>query len=272
VSKLLRSNFFRLRKSSSLLLCMAAVFAASVLFILGVANGDSSEPMVTEEIIMQVFPFLPIAYAVFISLFLGIEYQDGTLRNKIICGHSRYEIYISSAITSAVGCFAILASWALGSVVAIIRFGWFVTPPKELLLYALIVLLLTAAVASILSVMGMLISNRAVSSVTSILLMFGLLMVGSVIYNALCEPEMAAGAIMTANGIDIGDPQPNPNYISGTLRAVLEFLVSTLPSGQAILLANKELEHPLVSICSSVAIILLTSIAGSLVFKRKNLK
>ncbi len=272
MSKLLCANFYRLRKSSALLLCMAAVFAASTLFILGVINGDSNEHRVTDEIIMQVFPFLPIAYAVFISLFLGIEYQDGTQRNKIVCGHSRYEIYISSVITAVVGCFAILASWVLGSIVAIIKFGWFVTPPKELLLYALIVLLLTAAVASILSIMGMLMSNRAVCAVASILLVFGLLMVGSVMYNALCEPEMTAGAVMTANGMDIGVPQPNPNYVSGTLRTVLEFLVDAIPSGQGILLANSELEHPPVSICSSVAIILLTSIAGSIVFKRKNLK
>lgn len=271
MSNLIRANFFRLRKNSALLFCMAAALIASVLFIFGV-KPDREEMMVTDEIVMQVFPFLPIAYAVFISLFLGVEYQDGTLRNKIICGNSRLGIYLSSATATTVGCFAIMASWALGCVVGVIRFGKFSSSPKELLLSALVMLFMAAATASILTMVGMLFSNRAVSAVASILLVFGLMMVGSVIYNALCEPEFSTAAIMTAGGVKFGEPQPNPDYISGTLRTVLQFLIDALPSGQAILLANGELERPIVSLCSSVGIVLLTDTVGALIFKRKNLK
>ena len=135
-----------------------------------------------------------------------------------------------------------------------------------------LILMLTAAEASLLTLIAMLIPNRAASAVVSILAMLGLVAIGAIIYNALCEPEFASSAILTANGIEISDPSPNPYYISGTLRKIYQFLVDALPGGQAVLLANQELMHPIFSLCASFEIVLITSIAGIVCFKRKNLK
>ena len=90
------------------------------------------------------FPFLPILHAAFVSLFLGLEYQDGTLRNKLIVGHSRGQVYCSCLLTSITGCFGILLAWALGAVAGIPRLGWFTAPVGTLLLAAALILLLTA--------------------------------------------------------------------------------------------------------------------------------
>ena len=124
----------------------------------------------------------------------------------------------------------------------------------------------------LLTLLCLLIPNRAVSAVAAILLMFGLIVVGSVFYNALCEPEMASAAVMTANGFEVGEPEPNPNYVSGALRTVYQFIVDALPTGQAILLVNQELAHPAVSLCASVGIVLLSGAVGMAIFKRKDLK
>ena len=135
-----------------------------------------------------------------------------------------------------------------------------------------VALLLTAALAALLTLLCLLIPNRAVSAVAAILLMFGLIVVGSVFYNALCEPEMAAAAIMTVNGFEVGEPTPNPDYVSGALRTVYQFAVDALPTGQAILLANQELAHPAVSLSASAGLVLLCTAVGMLVFRRKDLK
>lgn len=267
--KLLRANRFRLRRSRAFWLCAAAAFALSALYLLRV-DAESSQTL--DQQIMQMFPFLPILHAAFVSLFLGLEYQDGTLRNKLIVGHSRGQVYASCLLTSITGCFGILLAWALGAVAGIPRLGWFTAPAGALLLAAALILLLTAAVAAILTLLCMLLANRAVSAVTAIMLSFGLIVLGSVLYNALTEPELLSTAVMTVNGFEVGEPMPNPNYISGSLRTAYQFAVDTLPTGQAILLANQELTRPVLSLCASACLLLLTSTAGVLAFRRKDLK
>ena len=108
--------------------------------------------------------------------------------------------------------------------------------------------------------------------VAAILLALALLILGNSFYNALCEPETISPAIMTENGFEIGEPEPNPDYISGTLRTVYQFAVDALPSGQAILLANQELARPGLSLAASAGLILLVSAIGMAIFRRKDLK
>lgn len=267
--KLLRADSFCLRRSRPFWVCAAAAFVLSSVYMLR-ADGDGMQTL--EQNLLQVFPFLPILHAAFVSLFLGLEYQDGTLRNKLIVGHSREQVYLSRLLVSITGCFGILLAWALGALAGIGKLGWFAAPAGTLLLSAAVILLLTAAVAAILTMLCMLLTNRAVSAVTAILLMFGLLALASVFYNALCEPEMASAAIMTVNGFEVGEPTPNPDYVSGALRTVYQFAVDALPTGQAILLANQELAHPAVSLSASAGLVLLCTAVGMLVFRRKDLK
>ena len=269
--KLLRADFARLRRNRALYLCMAAAFVMSLLFLINI-RADNEDLTTLDEIILQVMPFLPIFYAVFASLFLGVEYQDGALRNKLIAGHSRAAVYAANLITVTAGCLAILAAWAVTAAIGAIKFGGFVQSAGALLGQLAIIALCTAAVAAILTILGMLISNRAVAAVAAILLMFGMLAFGSAIYGALSEPEMTTPVIMTENGVEFGDPAPNPAYVSGARRAIYQFAVDALPSGQAILIANMELARPAVSACASAGIILLVSATGIVVFKRRDLK
>ena len=38
-------------------------------------------------------------------------------------------------------------------------------------------------------------------------------------------------AMVTENGVEVGEPQPNPDYISGFQRKVYQFAVEALPTG-----------------------------------------
>lgn len=268
--KLLHAGLFRLRRSRLLWLCAAAAFAVSSAFLLQIGGGESVWTL--DEALFQVFPFLPVLYAAFVGLFLGMEYQDGTLRSKLIAGHTRGAVYLSALFTAMLGCLGIALGWALSAAVGTARLGWFSAPWTALLLRAALAALTAAASASILTLLAVLIPNRAVSAVAAILTAFALLALGSYFYNALCEPEMLSAAVMTESGFEIGEPTPNPNYIRGTLRTVYQLLMEALPSGQAILLANGELTRPLLSLGASACIVLLTSGAGIAAFRRKDLK
>ncbi len=268
--KLLRANFYSLRRSRALWLCMAGALAFSAFFMLRFSTGGESYTL--DSLFMQAFPFLPILHAAFVSLFLGTEYQDGTLRNKLIVGHTRLKVYAASLVSATVGCFGIVLAWALGGMAGVFRFGWFTLPAGALLLAAALILLLTAALAAILTLLGMLTPNRAASAVASILLIFTLIAVGSSLYNALCEPEFSTAAVATGNGFEFTEEIPNPAYISGTARTICQFFADALPTSQAILLADQALTRPALSLCASACLVLMVSAAGACLFQKKNLK
>ena len=92
------------------------------------------------------------------------------------------------------------------------------------------------------------------------------------IYGALSEPETTTPVVMTQNGVEFGDPAPNPAYVSGARRMLYQFAVDALPTGQSILIANQELARPVLSACASIGIYLLVSAAGIAIFKRRDLK
>ena len=268
--KLLRANFFRLRRCRALLFCMAAAFALSAIALLRLTGGENA--MSPDRARFEVLPFLPILHAVFVSLFLGVEYQDGTLRNQLIAGHPRGTVYLANLSAAVLGCWAILGAWALSGLLGLAKFGWSPELTPELwLLRAAVVLLLTAAEAAILTALGMLLPGRAASAVAAMLAMLALLVGASLLYNALLEPELASEMVYTANGFVVGDPAPNPDYLSGPLRAAAQLLVDTLPTGQAILLANQELARPGLALGGSAVLCLLCSAAGLWGFRRKNL-
>lgn len=136
--KLLRADLFCLRRNRVLWLCMAAAFVISAIFLLRLST-DNEIMRTLDDAFLQLLPFLSILHAAFIGLFLGIEYQDGTMRNKLLVGHSRRAVYGAHLITGTVGCFAILLAWAASVVIGVVKFGWFAAPAGTLLLYSAVI-------------------------------------------------------------------------------------------------------------------------------------
>ena len=65
---------------------------------------------------------------------------------------------------------------------------------------------------------------------------------------------------------------PNPYYVFGTKRKVLEFLLDINPSGQAVQLAALELSRPGAVIIYDAALTALFCSLGVFIFKKRNLK
>ena len=92
------------------------------------------------------------------------------------------------------------------------------------------------------------------------------------IYNALSEQEFISGVVITLEGMHMGEPTLNPNYIRGVLRTVYETILNILPTGQAILMANLDITRPLFQMTASLFLILLICACGALLFSKKDLK
>lgn len=274
--KLLSANYSRLWRDKIFWICMGTMLVYSVVYMLnGCRQATVDLAEYNYSIDKYYFHFamsIGVFCAVFSSMFFGTEYSDGTIRNKVIVGHTKVNIYIASLITTITATLLMVFVWMIGASVAIPILGIWKMGIPNLLVYLLIIIMLAVAFSAICTLINMLSTNKAFTVVISVLLIMGLLIFASMFYNGLCEPEMTSGVQITASGMQMSEPTPNPNYVSGAIRKVYEFILDFLPTGQGLTVWQVEVGHPIRMILSSAAITFLTTLSGIFVFKKKNLK
>ena len=113
MSKLLSANFIRLKKDKFFWSGLVFMLAAGIFFPV-MRYMDMRQTQTINRIDNGFFGcalFIGIVMAVFCSLFIGTEYSEGTIRNKIIIGQKRGTVYLSNFITcslvSVVMCMAL---------------------------------------------------------------------------------------------------------------------------------------------------------------------
>lgn len=217
-------------------------------------------------------PFFGLFLSVFTSQFIGTEYSDGTIRNKIVIGHTRAEIYLSNLCVCLIAAFLLFAVWAFSGMIGIPFLGTWSVGPSKLAEYLILSFLGIVMLTAIFTFISQLTLSKATSAILSILTALFLLMAASMIYNLLCEPETISEMAVTINGIEAGAPMPNPNYVGGTLRTILQALLQILPTGQEILIADLEVSHPDLMILSSVLLTVIITSCGIVLFQKKDLK
>lgn len=271
---LLSANIHRLLKNKIFWMCTAAMFCFTVFIMLQAARVDAmyERGRSLDYYYFHTLPYFGLFLSVFISLFLGTEYEDGVIRNKIVVGHTRTNIYLANLITCFAGSFVIFMAWAIGGLAGIPHFGIWEAGISGYGMLLIASLCSVFSIASILMPISQLIAGKGVSGITSAFVSIGLLVLASTLYNLLCEPEMISGAILVNNQIQMTDPEPNPMYIGGTLRTVFEICLRILPTGQQILIADEKIAYPLLFLAFSLPVILLMSVMGMRAFRKKDLK
>ncbi len=220
---------------------------------------------------------LPIVLAIVIGFFIGAEYSDGTMRNKLIAGHSRISIYFANMLAAyAASVILFLTSVIVIYAVGIPLYGPTSIPFTEYAKAFLVVLIAGFAFCSLYTLFCMAIQNKAAGVVTVLLIAIIMYMVMMTINARLLEPEYYDNYTYTQdaqNPIHI-DKQKNPHYLTGKKRVFYEKLVAFLPYDhmfyllQNITLPKKPYEFPV----NSGILIFVTTAAGILIFKKKDLK
>lgn len=276
MNNLLSAQFSRLWKDKTFWLCMGAMLVYALFYMLNgcrmaIANKSSGSIYILEQFYFHVGLPMGLFCAVFTSLFLGTEYGDGTVRNKLIAGHTRQNIYLANLTVSFTASLCMLLTWFLGGLIGVPILGFW-KMGSGVLLYILLAVCFTAAFSAIFTAIAMLCPNRAISAVLVILVFLGLMLWGSTLYNRLSQPEFTNDVLITADGIQMGDPVPNPSYLTGNARKVYEFLLDVLPAGQGIQLFDLTVAHPLRMVIASFVVTAVTTMGGIFIFQRKNLK
>ena len=184
--ELLKFEFYRLKKNPLfwviLALCALApvfvgIFIRVIITMIEKEGGNISDLELTKSNIRWITWFissyfyvrLPLAMAIFTPLFIGRDYKDGIIRNKIIAGHSRFQIFATSIIVqcSVVTVFSIVY-FVFGLI------SMYITPfganinGGEMLFRALILLIALCATVIFITALSLTIKNRVLALVLAV--------------------------------------------------------------------------------------------------------
>lgn len=272
--KLLDAGFTRLRKNKLfwILLSFIILFALYVNFI-----NYSNMKNYNATIDFGNFPFyyptmIGVVIAIFTSLFLGVEYSDGIIRNKISIGHKRINIYLSNLIIITV---TSLVSYILYlgvvSSIGIPLFGTDGLVFKELIIRILITFVTIIVYSSIFTFLTSVISNKTITAIVSIMFAFLLMMVALTCFNVLESPKYINEATMI-NGETKIEQVLNPKYPSEKKRKIYQYLLDINPAGQMYQIAGRNTSDLKIFPLYSLGIIIVFTTTGLVIFKKKELK
>lgn len=233
--QLLRSNFFCLWRNEIFWLCEVFIIAIACIFI---KNEGMQGP---DIMVLKGGQFLSFIIPVFISFLVGTEYSDGTIRNKIVAGHSRLSIYIAQFLVCMFASFFLLALYTLAALgVSQVQNLKFVMPVEDLFIAIVCCFVVEIAYTALFTLVGMLTGSRGECLVLSVLLFMLLFIVGSDLpdeiaingqkYRIVSEgyQENESGK-MQLTDVEV---EENVNYLKGTKRKIYYFLNDLLPSCQ----------------------------------------
>ena len=276
MNKLLSAGFARLWKNRVFwleIIVMLLFFTAIM-----ISNYQSVRDYGINYSLDGFFPgsFMIIGFftAAFAAMFLGTEYSDGTIRNKLIMGHSRAAIYLSALVICFVSTILVcLSSMILIGAMGIPMFGLLTKPLINTLALIGTGIFIVAAYSAIFTMIAMLITSKPVTVIACVFVCMAMYFGSMTIGMKLEEPEIYPGYAWIENGETVSSlPHPNPNYLQGTKREIYEFIYDFLPAGQGFQLAKEntvlKARFPLFSLFITSS----TTVGGILIFRRKDIK
>lgn len=276
---LIYANWKRIWKNRAFQVCGAAV-AGLALFQILMSYQDyvryGGEPYFDYAFFsisaVAIFPL-----AIFTSLYIGTEYTDGTLRNKVAVGHGRSAIYIANLITSIFAGWVFLVIWSVAYLVPGMILMESANPLSVYLCAFGGMFCELSVFAAIFTGISMVLGKMANSSIACILMTLFILAWGTVIQSTLDQEEFYAPSYNVSEDGEIeytGELVPNPNYLpeGSTKRAVYELLLDLTPGGQVMQLCAINVDHINQMMLYDLGWFAAVTGSGILMFRRKMLK
>ena len=278
--KLLSANFSRLWRSKIFWVLEAlSAIAGAVFYILAIINtkniGENWYLASGNYYFFLGLVIVGAIMAVFSAFYIGSEYDNGTIRNKLNVGCTRSSIYLANLIVVVSAGIIFTITHIMASVVvglpflgrlmldALAPIGWRIPT-------AIVMLLCYAAVFTFIAMQD---SNKSRSLIISFVFALVIIIGGMYVYSALQEPEFTTRMVMQEDGSYLRQEGiPNSNYIRGTVRTVYTFIEACIPSTQGLNIARSEGVFSSLAIICQLCVTIVTTAAGVTLFKKKDIK
>jgi len=273
--RLLKANLFRLKRDKLFLLgvCGMTFFGIFSSVMQYRSKMEFGYSVMVDEIFFTPMVVTGILIAAFCSMYLGTEYSDGTLRNKIAAGRGRADIYLSNFVTCTI------AGWLmnLGYIVMVCAAGIpLLGFPQDdiglILLFVLESALLIMSFSAIFTMLSMLNQNKTVVAIISIIGVVAAICIAIGLYSRLSEPEFWEYLSQNESGVMETIITSNPRYVNESKRAVYHFILNVLPTGQGMQIAGRIASNMGFRALSSALIIIISNAMGVFFFLKKDIK
>ena len=273
--KLITASFSRLWKEKLFWLVFAFMSIGSVCYNWIGYNEINNPRIYVEDILFCMLPVSSFVFALFISMRLGTEFEEHTIRNKLIVGYSRTQVYFSEYLTCMAASIILLAVMLLcSSLFGLFLSLEFLSDWTDIAILVFGCVLMALVFSAMFVGICMNVGSKAASLVASIVFLFAILLLASFCINALEEPLMAYTNVIISveDGVQFGDLIENPAYIDGTQRTVYELIADILPTGQTIQLNNLEHERAARWPLLSVIMLFVATFAGYIPFRKRDIR
>lgn len=258
--KLLAADFAQLLRDKVFWAAFAFMIVSTAILVVSTHNMialDNYAPgtWTAETSMFCMLPSVGIVNAIWLHLFIGSDYDQGTIRNKFICGHTRRAIFFSHWLIASAGALIILAaSLVLGTVLSAHYFQTFALDVSNLCWLFLSCAMLTVAYAAINVALAMNISHKASSVVCGMIVMLVLSIAASYL-----EVMLSSTLVSGWTPVTLKDH-------------LILFIYDLLPSGQCSQINAMMFDHLARWPLYSLILIVLVTAAGYLLFRQKDIK
>lgn len=270
--RLFRSKTFRI---VAVINCLIGIFLQGMLYLRTVREHFEAT---FDGMLFVPFLFMGYLIVIAVSMIVGTEWSDGTLRNKLIIGHSRVKLYfVYLYVAELASILWMIAYWIGFSISGILLFGtktsW--TADEVFLrigVFAVSMLAYTAIYLLILVIS----QNKSLTAILAFCVAIAMWFAAVAIQSRLNEPEYYDDYVMAEDGgIEVKGNVKNEYYLSGKKREAYELVLQILPAGQAVITSGgfEETENASGYMAVYSALIVAGCSLGSiLIFRKKDIK
>ncbi len=273
MSRLLHARFLQVRKDPLVQLGMVFMFIIGVV-LAGLAyylQEKQSVEVGLEDIIYLYMPIIGLMSGMYCSYLSGQEYYDGTIRNKLIVGHTRVTIYFSNLLINII---VIFCFWMVilltETVLGLLLLKGTDIDIGEVCTTFLGIFLAIVALCAIFTLIAMSGQNHRTSDAVCLLL--ACLMLFAALYLMELMAQLKDYDEMTEEGVYVMIDKNEPLYPVIHHRKEYEFFYDLLPSGQIAQYVSKDVRRPERLPLCSAGIIVVTTAFGVFLFRRKNIQ
>lgn len=251
MKKLLSANMMRLMKNKCLWFFGLCVIGATLWY--GIAGGDimgfQGKEADTYDYVSFIVGVVPAFCTLFTGFFLGTEYSNKTIRNKLIAGHSRNEVYMAYLMTVIIATLIYSVMW-FGTGIAVFVINKETVMWEGLLKTALTSVFFNSAFTSMLVFISVMIKSKAIAIIVQI--------------------EFARGSLMLLLMCGIA-----MQFMDEFLTNITIIMMNLLPMGQWVLSTGIMTTNPVaipIQIVLSLIVTVLMTMLGIRLFEKKELR